>query len=120
MTARVASSDTYRVGTGFDYTLTPRLGLTAGYDLAYLDVDGEPQAYTHTPRVGASYKLHQLFQSRSPGPVVSCQRWRHLGSPAVTATVTWLQRLGSVSAAMTARSALERFRWAERYAVLHR
>jgi hypothetical protein len=93
-------SDTYRAGTGLDYTITPRFGLTAGYDYAYFDIDGEPTAQTHTPRVGFSYQITPALSAAVVGgPSFLISDGDTSVSPAVTATLTWLQRWGSISLA---------------------
>jgi hypothetical protein len=93
-------SDTYRAGTGFDFTVTPRFGLTGGYDFAYIDIDGEPTSYTHTPRVGFSYQITPALSAGVVGgPSFLVSDDDTSVSPAVTATITWLQRWGSISAA---------------------
>jgi hypothetical protein len=62
-------SNIYRVGTGLDHTLTPRLTLTAAYDFGYLDVQQEPTAFNHTLRFGGSYRLTPtLTVSGTAGP----------------------------------------------------
>ena len=51
------NNNIYRIGTGFDYALTPRLTLIAAYDFGYLDVEHQPTAFNHTLRFGGSYQL---------------------------------------------------------------
>jgi hypothetical protein len=93
-------SDTYRAGTGFDFTVTPRFGLTGGYDFAYIDINGEPTSYTHTPRVGFSYQITpSLFAAVVGGPSFLVSDGDTSVSPGVTATLAWLQRWGSMSVA---------------------
>jgi hypothetical protein len=63
------NSNVYRVGTGFDHTLTPRLTLTAAYDFAYLDVEQQPASFNHTLLLGGSYQLTPtLTVSATAGP----------------------------------------------------
>ena len=64
-------SDLYRIGSGVDFALTPRVGLTGGYDFAYLDIRGEPAVLVHTPRVGGTYRVTPtLAATVSGGPSV--------------------------------------------------
>jgi hypothetical protein len=63
------NSDIYRVGTGLDYVLTPRLTVTGAYDFGYLDIEREPTAFTHTPRLGGTYVLTPtLTATATAGP----------------------------------------------------
>jgi hypothetical protein len=51
------NSETYRAEADVDHRLSPRLTLTAGYAFARFDVQGSPPVSTHTPEVGASYRI---------------------------------------------------------------
>ena len=93
-------SDVYRAGTGLDYALTPRLSLTGGYDFAYIDIQDEPTAFTHTPRVGFSYQITQTLRgSISGGPTFLISDGETTVSPGVAASVTQIQRWGSMGLA---------------------
>lgn len=50
-------SDTYAAEAFVDYAFTPRLTGTAGYQVAFFDVDLVGDAVTHTPRVGVTYRF---------------------------------------------------------------
>jgi hypothetical protein len=93
-------SDTYRAGTGLDYALTPRLGVSGGYDFAYIDIQDEPTAFTHTPRVGFSYQITQTLRGGiSGGPTILMSDGETTLSPGVTASLTQIQRWGSMGLA---------------------
>lgn len=67
--AGASDSNIFRVGTGFGYTVTPRLTATVAYDFAYLDIEREPTSFTHALRVGGSYQITRtLTVSASAGP----------------------------------------------------
>jgi len=88
------SSNTYRIGTGFDHTLTPRLTLTAGYDFAYLDIEHEPTAFNHSLLVGGTYQLTPtLSATATAGPSLTLTDGDTEVTPAahvrVTKTMSW-------------------------------
>ena len=62
-------SDTFRLGLTADHRLTARLTGLASIEGAYLDVSGEPSAWTVTPRAGLSYDVSptlRLFGTAGP------------------------------------------------------
>jgi hypothetical protein len=63
-------SDTYGAEAFVDYVLLPpRLTMSAGYQFAYFDVEEQPGVSTHTPRVGATYRVTpNLTAALSGGP----------------------------------------------------
>ena len=83
------NSNIYRVGTGFDHTLTPRLTLTAAYDFSYLDVQHEPTALDHALRLGGSYRLTPTIAvSASAGPSILVTDRDTSITPSVNARIT--------------------------------
>ena len=91
-------SNTYRVGTGLDYALTPRLNVNGGYEFAYLDIQDEPKSYTHTPRVGFTYQITQTLSAGvTGGPSFLVSEGDTSVSPAVTAIISQTQRWGGIS-----------------------
>jgi len=93
------SSNLYHVGTGFGYTLTPRLTLTADYDFGYLDVEHEPTAYVHTLRFGGSYQvLPSLTVTASAGPSITLTDHDTEVTPSVAARITKQMSWGFMSA----------------------
>lgn len=98
--AESQDSDIYRVGTGLEYAVTPRFSVSGGYDFAYLDIDGEPTSYTHTPRVGFSYQITPALSAAvSGGPSFLVSDGDTSVSPAVTASLTQTQRWGAMGVA---------------------
>jgi hypothetical protein len=91
-------SDVYRAGVGLDYAVTPRFNVTTGYDFAYLDIDLEPTATTHTPRFGFTYQITPtLTAALSGGPSFLVSSRDTTVTPAVSASLTQLARWGSMS-----------------------
>ena len=65
------NSDIYRAAADVEHAFTQRLTGIAGYELAYIDVDGQVGLTTHTPRIGATYRFTQfLTGSFLAGPVI--------------------------------------------------
>jgi hypothetical protein len=92
-------SNIYRIGTGFDHTLTPRLTLIAAYDFGYLDVEHEPAAFNHTLRFGGSYQVTPtLTVSATAGPSLLLTEHDTQITPAVTARITKQMSWGYMSA----------------------
>jgi len=82
-------SNIYRIGPGLDYTVTPRLTFTAGYDFGYLDIGREPTALNHTLRVGGTYRITPtLTATLTGGPSVLVTDRDTTVSPAVSARLT--------------------------------
>jgi hypothetical protein len=64
-------SDTYAAEAFADYAFTTRLTGSAGYQLAYFDVEDQTGITTHTPRVGATYRFTPfLTAALSGGPTI--------------------------------------------------
>jgi len=92
-------SNIYRIGTGFDHSLTPRLTLTAAYDFGYLDVQQEPTAYDHTLRFGGSYRLTPtLTVTATAGPSFLITDRDTTVTPSVSARLIKQMSWGSMSA----------------------
>jgi opacity protein-like surface antigen len=91
-------SDVYRIGSGLDFVVTPRLSLTGGYDFAYFDIQQEPKAMTHTPRLGASYQFTPtLVGAGSGGPSFRVEDGGDTTiSPSVSASLTKAMSWGSM------------------------
>ena len=92
-------SNIYRIGTGLDYVVTPRLTVTGAYDFAYLDIEQEPTTFTHTPRVGGTYRLSPtLVATATAGPsfVVTDRDTRV--TPAASVSVSKEMSWGVISA----------------------
>jgi hypothetical protein len=80
--------------------VTPRLNALIGYDFAYLDIDQEPTATTHTPRFGFTYQITQtLTAALAGGPSILVTDRETTISPSVTASLTQVARWGSMSVA---------------------
>jgi hypothetical protein len=68
--------------------LTPQLSGTLGYDVAYFDIEGEPNTVAHTPRVGAIYRFTEtLTGTLNGGPTFEVTDDDTRITPAVTASL---------------------------------
>jgi len=93
------NSDLYRIGTGFGYTLTPRLTLTADYNFGYFDVEHQPTAFNHTLRFGGTYQLTPtLSVTATAGPSLTLSNGDTEVTPAATASIAKQMSWGSISA----------------------
>ena len=91
-------SDTYHIGTGLSYAVTPRMDLTAGYDVEYFVIDREKPSTTHTPRIGAAYRFTPtLTASVSGGPSFLVSDGDTTVTPAGSATVAKTTSWGAMS-----------------------
>jgi len=91
-------SDTYQIGTGISYAVTPRLDVIGRYDFQFFNIDGEPST-THTPRVGASYQFSPtLTASIFAGPSFLVSDGDIEVSPAVSASIAKTTSWGVLSA----------------------
>ncbi|MBI4638146.1 MAG: hypothetical protein HY727_17560 [Candidatus Rokubacteria bacterium] len=95
----LAESDDYRASGALERRLTSRLSGTAGYQLAYLDVEGEPGVTTHTPRLGALYRFTETLTGfASAGPTFELgEGGRDRVTPAATASLRQELSFGSVA-----------------------
>lgn len=60
-------SDVYSADVAIDRALSRRLTATLAYEAAYFDIDFEPSVWTHTPRVGLSYRLTETITLAASG-----------------------------------------------------
>jgi hypothetical protein len=82
-------SDVYTADVAIDRALSRRLTATLAYEAAYFDIAFEPNAWTHTPRLGASYRLTETISvAASAGPSFEFPERRRSDrvTPAVTAS----------------------------------
>jgi hypothetical protein len=92
-------SDTYELQNTLGHVLTPRLTGTVGYRFTHLDILGGESSTTHTPTLGADYRLTPtLTASVSGGPAITELGGQTLVSPAAAAGLVQVLRYGSASA----------------------
>lgn len=93
-----SDSDVYRVTVDVNHDFTARLTGIAGYEVRYIDVEGQPGLTTHTPRVGATYQFTPtLTGSLVAGPTVRVSREETGVSPFASASLTGLYAWGTVT-----------------------
>jgi len=91
-------SNVYRVGTGLDYAVTPRLSATAGYDFGYLDIDREPVTLDHALRVGGTYRITPILTATvTAGPSILMTDRATTLTPVVSARLAREMSWGAVS-----------------------
>lgn len=91
-------SDSYGLQSNLGHLLTPNLTSLVGYGFTYLDLSGQGNSTTHTPTVGASYRLTPtLTASVSGGPAITELGGETFVSPAATAGLVQAFRFGSAS-----------------------
>ena len=62
-------ADIYTADVAIDRVLSPTLTGTLAYEAGYFDIEFEPTTWTHTPRVGLSYRItNTITLSLSGGP----------------------------------------------------
>jgi hypothetical protein len=62
-------SDVYTADVGLDRALSRRLTGTISYEAAYFDIQFEPSVWTHTPRLGFTYRATETITlAASAGP----------------------------------------------------
>ena len=67
--AAVEDANIYTADVAVDRVLSTNLTGTLAYEVAYFDIEFEPTTWTHTPRLGASYRLtNTITLSLSGGP----------------------------------------------------
>jgi hypothetical protein len=67
--AALEDADIYTGDVAVDRVLSPTLTGTLAYEAAYFDIEFEPTTWTHTPRLGFSYRLtNTITLSLSGGP----------------------------------------------------
>jgi hypothetical protein len=98
-------SDAYRANAWLDRALSRFLTGTIGYEVAYFDIDDEPTTWTHTPRVGFSYRLTETITvAANGGPTFELRDGEDdRVTPAVTATYAQRMRFGAIGASFDRR-----------------
>jgi hypothetical protein len=94
-------SDVYRVDAGLDRAITRFLTGTVAYQFAYFDIDDEPKTWTHTPRLGFSYRVTETITvAASGGPSFEIREGDRGDRVTPAATATYSQRVffGTVGA----------------------
>jgi hypothetical protein len=94
-------SDVFRIDAGLDRTLTRFLTGTVGYQFGYFDIDEEPKTWTHTPRIGFSYRLTETITvAASGGPTFEIREGDNGNrvTPAVTANYAQRVFFGAIGA----------------------
>ena len=92
-------SDVYSARGTVERRLTPRLSGTAGYEIAYLDVERQRPVTTHTPQLGGVYRFTEaLTGTASGGPTFVLQEGaRGRIAPAASASLQQRFQFGSAS-----------------------
>jgi len=94
-------SDVYRVNVGLDRALTRFFTGTLDYEFAYFDIRHEPKTWTHTPRIGFSYRVTEsITVAASGGPTFEIKE-DDAGdrvTPAVTASYAQRTFFGGIGA----------------------
>jgi hypothetical protein len=93
-------SDVYRINVGVDRALTRFLTGTLDYEFAYFDIEREPKTWTHTPRVGFSYRVTETITvAASGGPSFETREGEgNRVTPAVTASYGQRVFFGAIGA----------------------
>ncbi|MGH2670299.1 MAG: hypothetical protein ACRDH5_14480, partial [bacterium] len=92
-------SDVYRLNADVNHDFTARLTGSLGYEVRYIDVQGQVGTTTHTPRVGVSYRFTPtLTGTVTAGPTVVVTKHESTLTPYVNANLTQLFAWGSASA----------------------
>jgi outer membrane putative beta-barrel porin/alpha-amylase len=82
-------SDVYTADIALDRALSRKLTGTVSYEAAYFDIEFEPPTWTHTPRLGFSYRVTETVTiAASAGPTFEMPETgrRDRITPAVTAS----------------------------------
>ena len=91
-------SDVYRLLADVHHDFTPRLTGIAGYEMRYLDVDGQFGISTHTARLGATYRFTPtIVGTLILGPTVRVSKEETGVTPYADASLTDLFSWGSAS-----------------------
>src|SRR2546428_5043232 len=92
-------SDVYSARGTVERRLTPRLSGTAGYEIAYLDVERQRPVTTHTPQLGGVYRFTEaLTGTASGGPTFVLQEGaRGRIAPSASASLQQRFQFGSAS-----------------------
>jgi hypothetical protein len=97
----LVDSDVYRFEAGLDRALTRFLTGTVAYQVGYFDIDDEPETWTHTPRVGLSYRVTETITvALSGGPTFEIREGDEDDrvTPAVSATYSQRMFFGAIGA----------------------
>jgi hypothetical protein len=95
-------SDVYRLSVDVNHDFTSRLTGSIGYEVRYIDVDGQLGMTTHTPRLGVSYRFTPTLSGTvTAGPTVRVTKDDSGVSPYVSASLTNLFAWGSANAYFT-------------------
>jgi hypothetical protein len=87
-------SDVYRIDVGLDRSLTRFLTGTVAYQFGYFDIDEEPKTWTHTPRIGFSYRATETITlTASGGPTFQIREGDRGNRVTPAVTVTYGQRM---------------------------
>jgi hypothetical protein len=100
--ASLEDADIYTADVAIDRVLSPNLTGTLAYEAGYFDVEFEPTTWTHTPRLGAAYRLtNTITVSLSGGPSFEIPESGSRDSrvtPAITASYDQRTFFGTVRA----------------------
>ena len=92
-------SDVYRADVGLDRAFSRFLTGTLAYEVGYFDIRQEPKTWTHTPRLGFSYRITETITvAASGGPTFELRDGDDRVTPAVTASYAQRTFFGSVGA----------------------
>ena len=97
--AAAIGSDVYSLRADVNHDFTSRFTGSLGYEVRYIDVDGQVGTTTHTPRVGVSYRFTPtLTGTVTAGPTVIVTKHESTLGSYVNANLTHLFAWGSASA----------------------
>jgi hypothetical protein len=92
-------SDVYRFDVGVERRLSTRFSATVGYQFGYFDIQNEPKATTHAPRVGGIYRASPTITlSLSGGPIFVERDSDNFIEPGIAASYQQTFAFGSVGA----------------------
>ena len=98
------NSDTYDLPITLAYALTSRFSGTIGYEFTYLNIEGDTNSTTHTPRLGFRYLLTpSLNVYLNGGPAITEIAGETTITPDLTAGITQFLRFGYINAEYTRR-----------------
>ncbi len=92
-------SDVYRLSANLNHDLSPRLRGTVGYQVSYLDIEGQAGTTSQSPRAGLTYQFTPaLTGSVSAGPTFTTGSENQVSG---AGTVSLTQRLAFGSASLS-------------------
>jgi opacity protein-like surface antigen len=101
------NSDTYDLPITLSYALTSRFSGTIGYEFTYLNIEGDTNSTTHTPRLGFRYSFTpSLYVYLDGGPAITEIGGETTISPSITAGATQFLRFGYINAEYLQRVAV--------------